>query len=76
LFSTIFVKLLGVKRRYLAAGLSALGILAYTLLVGAGASVMRAALMRCRGFVVMRCYNSLRTDLNGWIELTTDGKQM
>jgi competence protein ComEC len=37
--------LLGVKQRYLAAGLSAMGILVYTLPVGAGASVMRAAIM-------------------------------
>jgi hypothetical protein len=25
---------------------------------------------------VMQCYTVLRTDRNGWIELTTDGQQM
>ncbi|HEX9029779.1 MAG TPA: ComEC/Rec2 family competence protein, partial [Anaerolineales bacterium] len=45
LFSTLFGKLLGSKRRMLAAGLSASGILVYTILVGASASVVRAAVM-------------------------------
>jgi competence protein ComEC len=44
-FSTLFGKLLGKRRRLLAAGLSVAGILFYTILVGAGASVVRAAIM-------------------------------
>jgi competence protein ComEC len=45
LFSTVFVKLLGKRRRFLAAGLSVVAIGLYTVLVGAGAAVVRAALM-------------------------------
>ncbi|MEJ2601096.1 MAG: ComEC/Rec2 family competence protein, partial [Anaerolineales bacterium] len=45
LFSTLFVKLLGKRRRYLAAGLSAAAIGLYTIRVGAEAAVVRAALM-------------------------------
>jgi competence protein ComEC len=45
LFSTLFVKLLGKRRRFLAAGLSVAAIGLYTLLVGAEAAVVRAALM-------------------------------
>jgi competence protein ComEC len=45
LLSTLFGKLLGSKRRMWAAGLSIAGILFYTILVGAGASVVRAAIM-------------------------------
>ena len=45
LFSTLFVKLLGKRRRFLAAGLSAAAIGLYTILVGAEAAVVRAALM-------------------------------
>lgn len=43
MFSTLFGKLIGRKRRMLAAGLSAAGILFYTILVGAGASVIDTA---------------------------------
>jgi competence protein ComEC len=45
LFSTLFVKLLGKRRRFLAAGLSIAAIGLYTILVGAEAAVVRAALM-------------------------------
>ncbi len=46
LFSTVFVKLLGKRRRFLAAGLSVSAIGLYTILVGgADAAVVRAALM-------------------------------
>jgi competence protein ComEC len=45
LFSTVFVRLLGKRRRFLAAGLSAAAIGLYTILVGAEAAVVRAALM-------------------------------
>ncbi len=45
LLSTFFGRLLGRRRRYLAAGLSAVMIGFYTVLVGADAAVVRAALM-------------------------------
>jgi competence protein ComEC len=45
LFSTLFVKLLGKRRRFLSAGLSVTAIGLYTILVGAEAAVVRAALM-------------------------------
>jgi competence protein ComEC len=45
LFSTLFVRLLGKRRRFLAAGLSVAAIGLYTILVGAEAAVVRAALM-------------------------------
>jgi competence protein ComEC len=45
LFSTLFGKLLGSKRRMWAAGLSIVGILFYTILVGAGASVVCIVIM-------------------------------
>jgi competence protein ComEC len=45
LFSTLFVGLLGKRHRLLAAGLSVTAIGLYTLLVGADAAVVRAALM-------------------------------
>ncbi len=45
LFSTLFVRLLGKRRRFLAAGLSVAAIGLYTVLVGAEAAVVRAALM-------------------------------
>ncbi len=60
LFSTLFGKLLGVKRRIAAAGLSALGILFYTILVGAGASVVRAAIMG--GLSLFACQIGRRQD--------------
>jgi hypothetical protein len=41
----MFVKLLGKRRRFLAAGLSVTAIGLYTILVGAEAAVVRAALM-------------------------------
>ena len=45
LFTVVFLRLLGKRRRYLAAVLSALVIALYTLLVGAGAAVVRAAIL-------------------------------
>jgi predicted membrane metal-binding protein len=45
LFSTLFIRLLGARRRFLAAGLSALAIAVYAVLVGGIASVVRAVLM-------------------------------
>ncbi len=45
LFATLFLRLLGAPRRFLAAGLSAVVIAFYALLVGAGPSVVRAAIM-------------------------------
>jgi competence protein ComEC len=45
LFSTFFGRVLGRKRRFLAAALSGIMISLYTVLVGADAAVMRAALM-------------------------------
>ncbi len=60
LFSTLFGKLLGMKRRYLAAGLSVAGILFYTVLVGAGASVVRAAIMG--GLSLFACQIGRRQD--------------
>ncbi len=45
LFSTFFGRLLGKRRRFLGAGLSALAISVYTLLVGADPAVVRAAIM-------------------------------
>jgi hypothetical protein len=113
------LRLLGGKRRFLAAGLSAGCITLYAVLVGGSASVMRATLMgglaallladgsyapanppewieRLRPQVVLlsvaagdrrslpdpetleavAAYPLLRTEWNGWIELTTDGEQM
>lgn len=48
LFATLFGKLLGVRRGSVAA---ILGIAAYTILVGASASVLRAAIMGCLGLI-------------------------
>jgi hypothetical protein len=45
LFSTLFVKLLGKRRHFPAAGLSITAIGAYTLLVGDKFSVIRLAVM-------------------------------
>ena len=45
LFAVIFLRLLGAPRRFLAAGLSTFFIFLYTLLVGADAAVVRAAIM-------------------------------
>ncbi len=45
LFATLFLRLLGAPRRFLAAGLSAVVIAFYALLVGAEPSVVRAAIM-------------------------------
>jgi competence protein ComEC len=45
LFSTLFGRVLGRKRRFLAAALSGIMIALYTVLVGAQAAVVRAALM-------------------------------
>lgn len=45
LFSTIFLRLLGRPRRFLAAGLTALAVAVYTLFVGAYAAVVRAAIL-------------------------------
>jgi predicted membrane metal-binding protein len=45
MFSTIFGRLLGTRRRFLAAGLSAGCIAVYAVLVGGSVSVVRAALM-------------------------------
>jgi competence protein ComEC len=60
LFSTLFGKLLGSKRRVWAAGLSIAGILFYTILVGAGASVVRAAIMG--GLSLFACQIGRRQD--------------
>ena len=74
-----------------------MAIALYTLLVGAGAAVVRAAIMgglallrrqigrrqqglNSLGFVaalmVLEGYTRLRTDRDGWIELSTDGGRM
>ena len=45
LFATILGRLMGKRRRFLAAGLTTLVIAAYTVLVGAEAAVVRAAIM-------------------------------
>jgi competence protein ComEC len=45
LFASLFILLLGKRRRWLAAGLSLVVIAFYAVLVGAGASVVRAAIM-------------------------------
>jgi competence protein ComEC len=45
LFTFLFLRLLGSRRRFLAAGLSAAVVALYTLLVGADAAVVRAAIM-------------------------------
>ncbi len=45
LFATIFGRLLGKRRRFLGAGLTILVITAYTVMVGAEAAVVRAAIM-------------------------------
>jgi competence protein ComEC len=45
LFTTIFVRILGGRRRLLAAGLTTVVITVYTVLVGADAAVVRAAVM-------------------------------
>ena len=45
LFATLFLRLLGARRRFLAAGLSAVVIAFYALMVGAEPSVVRAAIM-------------------------------
>ena len=45
LFATLFLRLLGARRRFLAAGLSAVVIVFYALMVGAEPSVVRAAIM-------------------------------
>jgi competence protein ComEC len=60
LFSTLFGRLLGARRRYWAAGLSFGGILFYTILVGAGASVVRAAVMG--GLSLFACQIGRRQD--------------
>ena len=87
LFSTLFSSLLGPRRGAVAA---AAGIIFYTLLVGANPSVARAATMGCLGLLAnqpgrrqaglpvldLPGYPLLRTDQSGWIEVSTDGKQM
>lgn len=45
LFASLFLRLLGARRRFLAAGLSAAAIAFYALMVGAEPSVVRAAIM-------------------------------
>ncbi len=45
LFSTLFIKLLGKRRRFLAVGFSMMVIGLYTILVGTEAAVVRAVLM-------------------------------
>jgi len=62
LFSTFFTRLLGARRRILAAGLSAAGILFYTILTGVGASVVR----RCDGRIVVVCPPDRAPE--GWVE--------
>ena len=54
LFALLFLRLLGNRRRFLAASLSLLAIGFYTLLVGAGASVVRAAIMGVLGLFAVR----------------------
>jgi predicted membrane metal-binding protein len=49
LFTFLFLRLLGSKRRFLAAGLSALVVALYTLLIGAEAAVVRAFSFRAPG---------------------------
>jgi predicted membrane metal-binding protein len=61
--------------------LAILGIGVYTVLAGASFSVLRADLMGSLALVAWQVgrqtgINSLRTDRNGWIELSTDGEQM
>jgi beta-lactamase superfamily II metal-dependent hydrolase len=63
MFSTFFGKLLGMKRRYRAAGLSA-------------AAQDASGLPSQETLDMLQGYTLLRTDLNGWVELTTDGKQV
>jgi predicted membrane metal-binding protein len=50
----LFLRLLGKRRRFLAVGLSLLAIGFYTLLVGAGASVVRAAIMGVLGLFAVQ----------------------
>ena len=50
----LFLRLLGKRRRFLAVSLSLLAIGFYTLLVGAGASVVRAAIMGVLGLFAVR----------------------
>ena len=45
LFATLFLRLLGAQRRFLAAGLSAAVIAFYAVMVGAEPSVVRAAII-------------------------------
>ena len=54
LFAVLFLRLLGNRRRFLAVGLSLLAIGCYTLLVGAGASVVRAAIMGVLGLFAVQ----------------------
>jgi len=54
LFAVLFLRLLGRRRRFLAVSLSLLAIGSYTLLVGAGASVVRAAIMGVLGLFAVQ----------------------
>jgi hypothetical protein len=85
LFFKIFNRLLGRWRGALAAGI---GIALYTLLVGAGPSVVRAAIMggwslfarqglpSPETLEAVKGYTLLRNDRNGWIELITISEQL
>jgi hypothetical protein len=76
LFAALFSRLLG---RWRGAIVALVCIAVYTLLVGAGASVVRAALMGgLTLFAARQLAESGYAPANPpeWIELTTDGEQM
>ena len=60
MFTFLFLRLLGSRRRFLAAGLSAAVVAVYTLLVGADAAVVRAAIMG--GLSLFACQVGRRQD--------------
>jgi hypothetical protein len=83
LFAASFGRLLGPRQGALAA---VLGIGLYTVLVGANLNPQLVSLsVSARDgdgrpapemLETVQGYTLLRTDYNGWIELTTDGEQM
>jgi hypothetical protein len=78
LFSILFTRVLG---RWRGALIAILGISLYTLLVGAQASVVRAAGDRegrpdPEALEAVEGHILLRTDQDGWIELISDGEQL
>ena len=75
LFASVFGRLLGWRK----GAVSAVIIGVFTMLVGALLSVNagnRRGLPDAETLQVLAGYTVLRTDRNGWIEISTDGQRM